>query len=86
MAGEKSTPSTAYPASASSTLSVPVPLPRSAIRAGAGGRWLVSSSSQAALVSGSASPWSGSWSNVAASASQSSLIPSTLGEPRAAPY
>jgi hypothetical protein len=38
ISGEKSTPSTAYPASASRTLKVPVPLPRSATRAGAGGR------------------------------------------------
>src|SRR4051794_14936412 len=78
ISGEKSTPSTAYPSSASRTLSEPVPQPRSATRAGGSGRWSRRRLRQASRTDGSRSPWSGSSSNVAASASQNSLTASSL--------
>ena len=64
--GAKSSPVTAYPSAASSTDSVPVPQPRSAIAAGAAGSSASSSRRHACLTRGSSRPWSGWWSKVAA--------------------
>ena len=73
MRADRSSPVTAYPARAMSTARVPVPQPRSATLAGAGGRVGRRTADQAARTGGSRSPWSGSSSNVAAAASQSSI-------------
>ena len=72
--GEKSTPSTAYPSALSRCARGPVPQPRSATRAGAGGSTPSRRSRQAARTLSSASPWSGSSSKLAASSSHISRV------------
>ncbi len=68
--GARSRPLTRYPAAASSTARLPVPPPRSAIRAGAAGTRGRSNSAHAARTTGSRRPWSGASSKSAACSSQ----------------
>ena len=84
--GETSTPATAYPSSASSRLSVPVPEPRSATVAGGVEGRRAAASRQAARTPGSRSPWSAASSNVAASWSQTSIVSrAAMGTPNHRP-